>query len=289
MKKNNTPLLGAHISGAGGLYHSFERALSIGCTAFQLFTKSNRSWFGPELSQADINCFKQAQKKSTITNVIVHAGYLINIGSSNQETATQSTKSLLHEIKRCEQLDIKTLVLHPGAHVGQGYEACIEQVAKNLDYVIHNSNKSVSIALENMAGQGTTIGHTFQQLQSIRNQCNNATNIGFCLDTCHLFAAGYHLSSALDYEALMHDAIKILGLETIIAIHVNDSMTPYNSHKDRHAPIGKGSIPLTVFSSLINDQRFANIPKILETPSDTAMLLWKNEIKLLLSMINYAN
>lgn len=281
-----SPLIGSHISIAGGLHKSFDRAESIGCTAFQIFTKSNRSWFDKPLSEQEITSFKARWKESTVQQIVVHASYLINIGSKNQSTATQSTASLKTEIMRCQQLGISYLVLHPGSHVGAGEEVCIQQIAKNLDAALDPSDGSVMVLLETMAGQGTNVGSTFEQLAQIRHLSDHKGRLGVCLDTCHIFAAGYDIASNEGYEVTIASFDDIIGLSHLKCLHINDSKTPFNAHKDRHEALGKGCIPLTTFKAIMTDKRLATIPKILETPSDDEMKLYAEEILLLK---NYAS
>lgn len=285
MTKADKTLIGSHISAAGGIYKAIERGESIGCTAMQIFSKSNRMWFDKKISDQDATTFRDEAKQSSIKQIIVHAGYLINIGSNKEETAKQSTNALLDEVNRCQQLGLKYLVLHPGSHTGAGTEACIKQVAANLDHVIEKSDGSVIILLETMAGQGTNIGATFQELAQIRALSHHKKNIGVCLDTCHIFAAGYDISTKDSYDKMITDFDAIIGLDHLHAIHLNDSQTALGSRVDRHAPLGEGKIPLEVFSWIMNDKRFTNVAKVLETPSDAEMKLWGKEIKMLKAMV----
>jgi len=278
-------LVGSHISIAGGLEKAFERGASIGCTAMQIFTKSNRKWIENPLTDDQIKAFKAAAKESEIKSIVVHAGYLINIASSTPRTAQESTKALLDEVRRCEELGLEYIIFHPGSHTGQGEEKGIEQVAKNLDYVLARSKGTVAILLETMAGQGTSIGHTFEQIKKMRSLCEHKSKIGYCLDTCHVFAAGYDIGTEEGYEKTIKDFDDLLGLEHLHAIHVNDSVKGCGDKRDRHAPLGDGKIPLKIFDLLMNDKRLKSIPKILETPSDDEMKLWAKEITLLKNMV----
>jgi len=275
-------LVGSHISTAGGLHHAIERGESIDATAIQIFTKSNRQWFAKKITDDEAKLFKDAAKKSTIQKIVVHAAYLINIGG--KDTA-KSVKALSDEVERCHQLNIKYLILHPGSHVGLGEEQSIEQIAKNLDIAIENSQGTVTILLETMAGQGTNIGYTFQQLAAIRGLCNHKQKIAFCLDTCHVFCAGYDISTEAGFNQMLEQFDTTLGLNHLKAIHVNDSQKGCSSRVDRHAPLGEGKIPLEIFKLMMNDKRLTNVPKILETPSDPEMNLWAKEIKLLKGMV----
>ncbi len=278
------PLVGCHVSIAGGVHTAFARAESVGCTTFQIFTKSNRIWFEKKLSDATIDHFKQAAATSTITSIVVHTGYLINLGSGKKETAELSANALLDEVRRCELLGLCDLILHPGSHVGIGEEKSIEQIAHYLDSVLERSEGRVTIVLELMAGQGTSVASSFEQLHKIRSLCHHKKLIAYCLDTCHACASGYDIVSSDGYHAMMQQWDKILGLEHLKVIHLNDSKGNVGSHLDRHAPLGTGVIPLDIFAEIMNDQRLKHIPKILETPSDAAMKLWAREIALLKEM-----
>ncbi|MFA5306592.1 MAG: deoxyribonuclease IV [Candidatus Babeliales bacterium] len=278
------PLVGCHVSIAGGVHTAFARAALVGCTTFQIFTKSNRVWFEKKLSDQAIEKFKQEAAASTIKSIVVHTGYLINLGSGKKETAELSANALLDEVRRCEQLGLHDLVLHPGSHVGIGEEKSIAQIAYYLDSVIERSAGLVTIVLELMAGQGTSVACSFEQLHKIRSLCHHKKLIAYCLDTCHACASGYDIVSADGYYAMMQRCEQILGLEHLKVIHLNDSKGVVGSHVDRHASLGTGVISLDVFAAIMNDRRLKNIPKILETPSDAAMKLWEREIALLKEM-----
>ncbi len=277
MKKNI--LIGAHVSIAKELHLAFDRAESIGCTAMQIFTKSSKTWEGSPITKDAADQFKLRTKKTTIEIVMAHAGYLINIGSNKTSTEEQSVKSLLHEMQRCAQLSIPLLVLHPGAHLGAGEASAIDRIAKNLNTVLQQTDKSVSIILETTAGQGTNIGYTFEQLKQIRDLCDDKKRIGICIDTCHIFAAGYDISSESAYQKTMAHFDKVIGLSHLKAIHINGSKGDLGSKLDRHTPLGEGKIPLETFRLIMNDKNLITVPKILETPTDAEMSLWKKEIE----------
>ena len=279
-KKHNV-LVGCHTSISGGLHKAIERGEAIGCTAIQIFTKSSRKWFDGKITEEEAEFFKQTWKQSTIEKVITHSGYLINVGSPTKKTATDSTKSLTDEIKRCAMLGIPNLIIHPGSHLKKGEDECLTRIAENIDYALDQCDGSVCVLLETMAGQGSNVGYTFQQLLEIRKRSTHKKNIGYCLDTCHIFSAGYDISSEAAYKKTFKLFDDILGLEHLHAIHVNDSQTPFNSRKDRHAALGEGSIPLETFKLLMQDKKLCDIPKLLETPTDPEMKLWKKEIALL--------
>jgi deoxyribonuclease IV len=278
-------LVGSHISSAGKIHMAFARGESIGCTVMQIFTKSSRKWFSPKLKDDEIETFKQAAKKSSIKIVVSHAGYLINIASINTDTLKKSINSLIDEINRCELLQIPYLVIHPGSHVGAGEEKGLEEIAKNLDFVLDAVPGKTMVLLENMAGQGTNIGYKFEQLNKIIDTCKNKKRLGVCFDTCHAFAAGYDISTHDTYKNTFKLFDKVIGLEKLKVIHINNSNGTLGSKTDRHAPLKEGKIPLDTFKLIINDKNFVDIPKILETPSDSEMNLWEKEIKLLKSFV----
>lgn len=281
-------LIGAHTSIAGGYYKAIEQGAEIGCTTVQIFTKSSRSWAGPEITQDDVAKFQEALETTGMNpkTIVSHDSYLINIGSGNQETAKKSTTGLALEVNRCATLGITRLVIHPGSHVGAGEETCIKQIAQNLDIVLEKSNGAVTILLETMAGQGTNIGYTFEQLKEIRSLCSGKKRVGFCIDTCHIFAAGYDISTPEGYEETIAKMDKVLGLSHVKAMHLNDSKAPCGSRVDRHEPIGEGHIQKNTFKLIMNDKRFVDVPKILETPTDEALHLWRKEIKMLKGFIS---
>ncbi|MBD3231206.1 deoxyribonuclease IV [Candidatus Dependentiae bacterium] len=278
-------LLGAHVSIAGGIYKAITRGEEIGATVIQIFTKSSRSWTAKKLTSNEIQKFKDNWKNSKkIQQVVAHTSYLINLAAKNHSLEKKSIKSLSLELKRCEELGIPYLVLHPGSLVGQTEEEGIKKISQNLDSILKNSKGKTSIVLETTAGQGTSIGHTFEQLKKIRLACKEKNKVGVCIDTCHIFAAGYDISTKKGYHKVMKKFEKILGKKVLKVIHLNDSKGDLGSKIDRHANIGKGKIPKQTFSLIMNDKRFFTIPKILETPVQQEKD-FVNEIKLLKKMI----
>jgi len=279
-KKINLPLLGAHMSISGGLHKAIEKSEAIDGTTMQIFTKNSKSWFGKKISKTDEELFKQTLKQSKLSKIMAHASYLINLASKNPTTERKSVASLKHELHRCEQLEIPYLVLHPGSHVGQGEEVGIKKIIKNLDKVLETANGKTKILLETMAGQGTNLGSTFEQLKEILKGCKYKKLLGVCLDTCHIFVAGYSLKNEIEYKKTFEKFIKIIGIRKLNAIHINDSKTDFFSKKDRHENIGKGKIPLKIFRLIMNDKRLEKIPKVLESPDPK---LYEIEIKKLKS------
>lgn len=264
-------LLGAHMSIADGFDAACLQAQAIGCTTMQIFTKSNRQWKAKALTQQEVSAFKQAQQLTDITLVVAHASYLINIGSIDTKILHTSKEALAIELERCALLEIPYLVLHPGSYVTGNAQTCLTQIADVLDEILSvHQHQNPMIVLETMAGQGTTVGETFEQLAWIQKNMTHKERLGFCLDTCHLFAAGYPLHTEKDYYETLQAFDTVLGLQSIKTIHLNDSKKPCGSHVDRHEHLGKGHVGKDIFRLLLNDPRFFDVPKILETPIDDA-------------------
>lgn len=266
--KKSQLLLGAHMSISGGFEKAIEQGISIGCTTIQLFTKSNRQWHAKAITKAEADAFRAAVKESNIDPVIAHATYLINIGSPDSAIEKKSIKAVIDELERCHLLGIPYLVLHPGSHVQTDEELCLERIAKNLDIILEADTGHTKILLEVMAGQGSTVCYAFEQIATVHKLTHHKKRIGVCFDTCHAFAAGYDFSTHAKYEAMWDKFEKVIGLEHLKAIHVNDSKKELGSHVDRHEDIGKGNIGLEAFRLLFNDPRFFDIPKVLETPKE---------------------
>jgi deoxyribonuclease IV len=266
MKKRHSLLLGAHMSIAGELYLAIERGESIGCTAIQIFTKSNRQWHAKAISEEEINAFKTAWKNSSIQSVIAHAAYLVNIGSADKEIEKKSIHSLEIELNRCSSLGIPYLVLHPGSYGNSDEDSCLERISTNISTLLTASD--CTILLEIMAGQGSSVGHTFEQIAQIIKYSEHKNRIGVCFDTCHAFAAGYDFRTEKTYNSMWEHFDKVIGINKLKAIHINDSQKDIGSRVDRHADIGKGKIGLKAFELLFNDPIFFDIPKVLETPKN---------------------
>ena len=259
-------LIGAHFSISKGLADIFRQADEIECTTAQLFTKSNQQWHAKDIEADQVIVFKNAHKDHDYMPLIVHASYLINIGSPDHTLEKKSCHALAIELKRCELLGIQHLVLHPGAHRNTDIKACLERIAHNLLTVLDQVPGSTMILLETMAGQGTTIGSTFQELGTILQLADYNKRIGICLDTCHVFAAGYDFITPEGYATLWTTFSKYIGKKHLKTIHMNDSVKPCGSHVDRHCDIGKGKIGLEGFRLIMQDTTLDHIPKILETP-----------------------
>jgi apurinic endonuclease (APN1) len=275
--KKHKLLLGAHMSISGGLENAILSGQEIGCTAIAMFTKSNRQWGAKNLTMQEILAFKSAWKNSDIIDIVAHCTYLINIGSPNAATYKKSKITLGNELKICQELGINYLVLHPGARLTSSVEECLERISQALDEILENDPKSkvgslyggTKILIETMAGQGTGVGHTFEQIASIFDQCKHKKRLGVALDTCHIFAAGYDFRSKKDYENMIQEFDNIIGLKNLHAIHINDSKKDLGSKVDRHEEIGDGKLGLEPFRFIFNDERLFDVPKILETPVGT--------------------
>lgn len=288
MQKNkHSLLLGAHMSIAQNFENALELGESIGCTAIQIFTKSNRQWAAKKISDAQAVAFHQALKTTTIKTVITHATYLINIGSPDSTTSKKSTDALIDELERCALLTIPFLVLHPGASLKSNQQECLERIAENINEALAKTPKKTMLLLETMAGQGSTIGNTFEQLALIREKIEIKSRVGICFDTCHAFAAGYDFRTPGMYNKMWDDFDATIGLASLKAMHLNDSKKELGSHVDRHDDIGKGQLGLKPFELLINDERFFDIPKILETPKTIGLLEDKKNIQTIKALISH--
>ncbi len=261
------PLIGAHESISGGIYKAFERGESAGCRCLQVFTKNNNQWNAKPLTDEDIANYKTAQLKSNISPVIAHDCYLINLCAINPDTLKKSRDAMLDELQRCEMLGIPYLNFHPGAHMGKGEEEGIKLIIESLN-IAHEQTKGFKVmsVLETTAGQGSAIGYTFEHLHKIISGVDEPHRMAVCVDTCHIFAAGYEINTETGYEKTFQEFDDIIGLDKLVAFHVNDSKKGCGSKVDRHDHIGQGAIGENGFRFLMQDERFISIPKILETP-----------------------
>lgn len=266
--KSASPLIGAHMSIAGGVALAIDRALSVGCTAMQIFVKSNMQWFAPApFSRADLKAFHEHPRRGELRSVFGHSGYMINLAAANPEFAEKSRRALAEELTRADQLKLQFLVLHPGAHMGAGEEAGLAKIVAGLDAVFDAlPNVKTRVALETTAGQGSSLGHTFEQLAWIIEHAAQPDRLCVCVDTAHLFAAGYNISTEAGARKTFAEFDRIVGIDRLVAIHCNDSKTGLGSRVDRHEHLGKGALGLAPFRFLMRDRRFAKIPKVLETP-----------------------
>ena len=303
---NKKLLIGAHMPIAGGLEKALDLGTDLGCTAIQIFTKSNRQWYAKKLSPLQTELFKTTQKTSNISSITAHASYLINLCSANEEVVEKSIKSLIEELIRCDELNIPQLVLHPGSNPNKTKQAypkqnnseqaypeqnysetkTIKKIAQNINRTFEKYNGPCHIALENMAGQGSTIGSSLEELRDITAHVKKQEKIKFCFDTCHAFAAGYQFDTPETYTAMLNNLNRTLGLENLSIIHVNNSKSERGSHIDRHDHLDCGKIPLEAFNLLLNDARLATIPKILETPKGNGFECDRSNLKIMMNLIN---
>ncbi len=259
--------LGAHESIVGGLHCALERGAAAGCDALQLWTKNSRQWRATPLDRETVTQFRRTRAAHSISPIVAHASYLINIASSDAELHRRSVRSLIEEVQRCAILEIPYLVLHPGAHTGAGMAAGLEQVVEGLEQLKGElSDSRVKVLLETTAGQGTSLGADFESLAWILEAVHADDRFGVCLDTCHAFAAGYELRTAAGYAETMSSFDQNIGLERLTMVHLNDSKHPIGSHKDRHEHIGEGHLGIQGFAHLLTDSRLDSLPGILETP-----------------------
>jgi deoxyribonuclease-4 len=260
------------MSVSGGVHTAFDRGTRIGCTTMQVFVKNANQWEGKPLTWEDIESYKRAGAKSRIDPVVAHAAYLINLAAVSPSTLRRSRLALEDELRRCELLGIPALIVHPGAHMGAGEQEGIRRIAESID-IVHARTPGfrARTVLETTAGQGTTLGYRVDQLAAIIDQVEEQDRLGVCLDTCHLFAAGYPIHTEQGWEQTMRDLEGTLGWDRVLAVHVNDSRRELGSRIDRHEHIGKGQIGLTGFRLLMNDPRMKALPKILETEKSEDM------------------
>jgi deoxyribonuclease-4 len=268
------PLLGAHVSTAGGVPMAITRAYSIGCTAVQLFVKNNMQWFAAApFGIQELREFHEHENRAAVKTVFGHSGYMINLAATNPQFLAKSRQALEEELRRADQLELPFLVLHPGAHMGAGIEAGLHRVIESLDAVFAKAESiTTRVALEITAGQGSCLGCTFEQLDFILRGVREPERLCVCLDTAHLFAAGYDLRTFQATESVFAAFDTIIGKKHLAALHLNDSKTPFGSKVDRHEHIGKGQIGLEAFRYIMSAPRFAQIPKVLETPKGKEMI-----------------
>src|SRR5438874_9150224 len=266
MTKNNV-LLGAHMSIGGGVHTAIERGCSIKCTAIQMFVKNNMQWFARPLAREEIRAFLEHRQRRDLLSIFAHANYLINLAATNPQFLENSIRALSEELTRADQLEVPFLVLHPGAHLGAGEEPGLQKIVSSINEVFTRLPAlKTKIALETTAGQGSCLGHTFEQIAFIISNAREPERICVCLDTAHVFAAGYDMTDAIAMKKMFGRFDRVIGRDRLAAIHLNDSKTAPGSRVDRHEHIGKGQIGLAAFRFIMNEPRFRSITKVLETP-----------------------
>ncbi|MGM0595927.1 MAG: deoxyribonuclease IV [Myxococcota bacterium] len=280
--------IGAHVSIAGGISNAPLNAAAIGASAFGMFTKNQRRWQGSELEKKEIDEFQKTMEENNFKpeQVLVHDSYLINLGNPNPKKRNRSQKAFLDEARRCEKLELPLLNFHPGSHLGK------ISPEKSLDLIVAGINQTLTqtsdliLVIETTAGQGNYLGDKFEHLHYLIEHCNNKDRIGVCLDTCHIFGAGYDISTVEGYKKTMEEFENTVGFKYLKGAHLNDSKIEIGTNRDRHAPLGEGLIGLKAFKLLMEDPRFDNIPLILETPKPKK---WKEELELLSGFIPDGN
>ncbi len=257
--------LGAHVSISGGVSNSIRRALDLELDTFQIFSRNQRQWMPPPLTEDDIFSFREGLKRTSLGPVLVHSSYLINLANPDEKGRKRSLLALADEMTRCSCLGLDRLVLHPGSHKGSGVEVGIKNISRYIDEADSMvENNPPKVLLETTAGQGNSVGSTFQELSRIIESTDHKTFI--CLDTCHMHAAGYDLTSKNAYDSTMKELDSIIGREKVLGIHLNDSIKNMGSKVDRHTNIGEGTLGVEPFGYLLNDGQFKDVPMILETP-----------------------
>ncbi len=269
MAKRNGPLFGAHESIAGGVFNAIERGQRATCDTIQMFNKSNSQWRAKKLETKELDKFFAAIEATGVTVSTSHTSYLINIASPKPDLEEKSWEALKLEMERCNLLKIPNLVMHPGSHTGDGEEKGLTRIAENLNRLFDAlTDNRCCLLLECTAGQGSNLGYTFEQIGWLIDRVEAKEQIGCCLDTCHVFAAGYPLSDPKEYKATMKQFDDSIGIDYLKIIHMNDSKKEFGSRRDRHEHIGEGFIGIEAFRNIVNDKRLQEIPMILETPKD---------------------
>lgn len=262
---------GSHVSAAGGVDKAFARAEAIAAESVQIFSKNERQWIGKPLDSAVIENFLAERERTGLTKLVVHDSYLINMASPKDDLRAKSIEAFKDELQRCDALSIEYLVTHPGAHTGSGFDVGIATFADSLN-LVHDQLPDIKALtlLETTAGQGTTLGRTFEELAAIIDKVEAKERVGVCIDTCHIFAAGYDYRTMETFAATIAAFDATVGLDRVKALHLNDSKFGLGTNKDRHDHIGDGEIGLEGFRQFVNEPRFAGLPAILETEKDDA-------------------
>jgi len=278
-KQRAADWIGCHVSTSGGLHTAPARADAMAAAVMQIFTSNQRTWRTAALTEALVVLFRQALVASGVRLVMSHDSYLINLASTNPEVADKSLAAFVEEYGRCSRLGIPLLNFHPGAHLGAGEEAAIELVAAGMRAALADQPDSATrLVVELTAGQGTNIGHTLEQVAAILDDAGSPARTGVCVDTAHVFAAGYDVKSEVGYDKFFADFDRVIGLNKLSAFHLNDSKSELGSHVDRHEFIGEGQLGRDFFKRLVRDPRFVDVPMFLETPDEER---YPDEIKLL--------
>jgi len=274
--------VGAHVSASGGVFNAPVNATEIGAKAFALFTKNQRQWAAKPLDTETIDQFKKNLEESGILpkHILPHDSYLINLGHPELDKRDKSFNAFVDEVERCMLLGLDRLNFHPGSHLKKfSEEECLDAIAENMNRTLERT-EGVSLVLENTAGQGSNLGWRFEHLAHIIDKVEDKSRVGVCIDTCHMFTAGYDIRTKEAYDATWSEFDRVIGFNYLMGMHINDSKPELGSHVDRHDSIGKGKIGLDAFRFIMNDARMDDIPLILETIDES---IWKEEIELLYS------
>lgn len=284
MKKKDI-LLGAHTSAAGGVFNALYEGREIGATTIQLFTSNQRQWQSRTLSQETLEKWQEALKETGLKSIMSHDSYLINLGAPDPEVLTKSRQAFREEIIRCLQLGVSFLNFHPGSALQAGVEPCLNRIVNSLVEVqdLFTGKGSLQLLVETTAGQGSTVGASFEEIAFIIQRVKKHVPVGVCIDTCHIFAAGYDIRTKEGLEKVLGEFDRIIGLEFLKAMHLNDSQKGLGARVDRHMAIGEGELGLDCFQAIMQEPRLAALPKYLETPDGPAV--WKKEIELLRSFV----
>ena len=261
--------IGAHMSIAGGLHLAMERGRALGCGAVQIFLKNQRQWAARSLGGDEVRQFRAARRRAGIAPVFAHASYLINLACPDPPAWRQAVDAFTDELERAEALGLRCVVIHPGSHLGTGPVAGLARIAEAVCEALRRTRGyRVRIALENTAGAGGVLGRTFAELGTLLDRAGRPRRLGVCLDTCHLFVGGYDVRTPAGYAEAMTECARVVGLERVLAFHLNDAKAPLGSGLDRHEHIGRGALGLRPFRLLLKDARFRAVPKVLETPKE---------------------
>ncbi|MBR2301148.1 MAG: deoxyribonuclease IV [Bacteroidaceae bacterium] len=270
--------IGAHVSASGGVENAPLNAMAIGANAFALFTKNQRQWVSAPLSDKSIKQFKENCERGGFNSdyILPHDSYLINLGSPEEEGQQKSRAAFLDEMRRCEQLGLKMLNFHPGSHLKKiSIEECLDRIAENINWAL-SQTKGVTAVIENTAGQGSNVGNRLEEIRYIIDKVDDKSRVGVCIDTCHIYSAGYDIVN--NYDEAFGELERVIGIEYLKAIHLNDTKKALGSRVDRHEVVGTGLLGLDFFKRFMQDSRFDNIPIILETPDESK---WAEEIAFL--------
>jgi deoxyribonuclease IV len=261
--------LGAHVSTSGGVDKAPANGARIGCEAIQIFTKNQRQWKAKPLSEAERENYHKEIQGSQIQLTVSHDSYLINLASPEDDILKRSREAFEDEVERCEQLEIPYLICHPGSHVGSGEKVGLKKIAESINSTLDKKpGYKTQLLLETTAGQGTNLGYRFEQLAEILEFIKEKDRVGICVDSCHIFAAGYDIRTADAYQSTLKQLEEVIGLRKLRAFHLNDSKTPLGSRVDRHEHIGQGHIGVEAFRLIVNDERFQGLPMVIETPGE---------------------